>query len=123
MTTTITVQPLGQSFGCAPGWHLLDGVERSGTKASPVGCRRGGCGVCRVRVIDGQFNTKVMSKAYCTEHDIAAGEVLACRVFPTTDLVVEPCPKTKTLRSSGEEAGPADHSHPAIDQVTNTQRK
>ena len=93
--TTITVLPGGLTFPCSTSANLLDGVERSGTKCLPIGCRRGGCGVCRIHVLDGTFTTKVMSKAHCTEADIASGVVLACRVFPLTDLLVEPYPKTR----------------------------
>lgn len=100
MTTQVTVLPGEQTFVCNDGAHALEAIERSGTRPVPVGCRRGGCGVCRVRVVSGTFTTKVMSKAYCTADDIATGEVLACRIFPTSDLVIEPCPKRHETRTT-----------------------
>ena len=103
---TVTVLPGGQSFACAPEHHVLEAVVRSGTRSVDVGCRRGGCGVCRIRVIEGSYTTKVMSKAYCTADDVASGIVLACRTFPTSDLVIEPCPKPKVLRAGGNVATP-----------------
>lgn len=99
-TQNITVLPESRTFACASSANLLEGVEKSGTKCLPVGCRRGGCGVCRIRVLQGTYATKVMSKAHCTEDDIAAGVVLACRVFPTSDLVVEPYPTTRSTRDT-----------------------
>jgi ferredoxin len=98
---TVTVLPGGQSFTCVPEHHVLEAVARSGTRSVDIGCRRGGCGVCRIRVIEGTFTTKVMSKAYCTADEIASGVVLACRTFPTGDLVIEPCPKPKPVRAAG----------------------
>jgi hypothetical protein len=47
-----------------------------------VGCRGGGCGVCRVRVLDGAYTTLRMSRQAHVEADEAAGVVLACRIVP-----------------------------------------
>ena len=42
-----------------------------------VGCRGGGCGVCRVEVLAGDvYTAKRMSKAHVTEADLAHGIVL-----------------------------------------------
>ncbi len=50
----------------------------------------GGCGVCRVRVWSGQFRSKAMSKAHINEEDLRQGVVLACRVFPQSDMEISP---------------------------------
>lgn len=105
---TVTVIPVGHQFACAPDTLVLDAVERAGTRSVDIGCRRGGCGVCRVQVLAGVFTGKVMSKAHVTAEDIASGLVLACRIFPTTDLVIEPRPKrvgTPTVRSKPLQPG------------------
>ena len=52
----------------------------------PVGCRRGGCGICRVRVLDGQYRSDPMSRAHVSAEDEAAGIVLACCIYPLSDL-------------------------------------
>jgi ferredoxin len=52
----------------------------------PVGCRRGGCGVCRVRVLQGQYRSDAMSRAHVSAEDQAAGLVLACCIYPLTEL-------------------------------------
>ncbi len=57
-----------------------------------VGCRGGGCGVCRVQVLSGDYLTRRMSRAHVTEAEQAAGIVLACRLIPLTDIIVEPRP-------------------------------
>ena len=92
---TITVEPSGATFRCPDTKSILLGVETSGGgQFIQVGCRSGGCGVCRVQVLSGSFTAKRMSKAFVTEDDLAEGLVLSCRAFPTSDLVVTPRPKT-----------------------------
>ncbi len=53
------------------------------------GCRGGGCGICRVKVIEGTFETGLMSASQITPEDLANGEALACKLFPTSDLVID----------------------------------
>lgn len=53
-----------------------------------VGCRGGGCGVCRVEVLDGEYEAKRMSRRFVTEEEAAAGYALACRMVVTDDIVV-----------------------------------
>jgi len=52
----------------------------------PVGCRRGGCGRCRVRVTQGAYRASPMSRAHISTQDEAAGVVLACCIYPQSDL-------------------------------------
>ena len=57
-----------------------------------VGCRGGGCGVCRVQVVEGDYRCKRMSRRFVTEHDEREGYALACRMVVVDDVVVRPCP-------------------------------
>jgi ferredoxin len=94
---TVTVEPAGVAFRCHDTKSILVGVEQSGGgQYIQVGCRSGGCGVCRVQVLSGTFSAKRMSKAFVTDADVADGLVLSCRAFPTSDLVVTPRPKPKS---------------------------
>ncbi len=52
----------------------------------PVGCRRGGCGVCRVRVLSGDYRSDVMSRAHVSAEDEAEGVVLACCIYAQSNL-------------------------------------
>jgi len=52
----------------------------------PVGCRRGGCGICRVRVTAGSYRAVPMSRAHVSVQDEAAGQVLACCIYPLSEL-------------------------------------
>lgn len=54
-----------------------------------IGCKGGGCGVCKVRILSGKYHTKIMSKAHIDETEAAQGYALACRVLPLTDLTIE----------------------------------
>jgi ferredoxin len=90
----ITLEPAGLAFSCGAEENLLQALQRVGVApallaAIPVGCRGGGCGVCRIRVRSGQFRTGRMSRKHISEADEAAGTVLACRVFPESDLEIE----------------------------------
>jgi ferredoxin len=76
----------------AAGHKLLHDMAMSGRAPLVVGCRGGGCGVCRVRVLDGTFEALRMSARHVSPHDLAADVVLACRIIPTSDLVLEPAP-------------------------------
>jgi CDP-4-dehydro-6-deoxyglucose reductase len=55
-----------------------------------VGCRRGGCGVCRVRVLSGDYSTCKMSRAHVSDTDETARYALACCLFAESDLAIEP---------------------------------
>ena len=90
----ITLAPGGLAFSCGAEENLLQALQRVGVApdllaAIPVGYRGGGCGVCRIHVRAGQFHTGRMSRKHISEADEEAGTVLACRVFPESDLEIE----------------------------------
>lgn len=70
--------------------YALERDSRVGPKAVRVGCRQGGCGACRVRVISGGYETGKMSRAHVTQEEREQGYVLSCRLYPKSDLVLEP---------------------------------
>ncbi len=83
---TVVIEETGESFRCAPTESLLAGMERLGKKGIPVGCRGGGCGVCKVEITEGSYVKRVMSRDYVSVEDEAADRVLACRVKPSSDM-------------------------------------
>lgn len=89
MTFNITITETGEEYACRDSQHLLAGMVQLGKKGIPVGCRSGGCGVCKIKVVSGQFNKKKMSRDHITEQEEANGIVLACRVFPESDIQVD----------------------------------
>lgn len=90
------------SFYCLEEQLLLNAMERKNLRAIPVGCRGGGCGVCKVRIIDGSYQTKRMSRAHISEEEEKQGFALACRVFPLEDLLIETAVKEKEILESVE---------------------
>lgn len=85
---TITLTDTGESYRCPDSRTVLEGMEALGKKGIPVGCRGGGCGVCKVQITAGQYTKRVMSRAHVSAEDEAAGCVLSCRVRPASDLSV-----------------------------------
>lgn len=83
---TVTLDDDGGSYRCTDSQTLLEGMENLGKKGIPVGCRGGGCGVCKVQVLSGSYSKRVMSRAHVSELDEAQDRVLACRVRPTSAL-------------------------------------
>lgn len=104
---TITVAGSGAAFPCCGDQRLLVAMEQARQSALPVGCRRGGCGVCRIRVLDGVYDTTPMSAAHVTEEDKAQGYALSCCVFPRSDLVVEAAPRPRPDFPARALAGPS----------------
>jgi ferredoxin len=91
MAYRITLEGSGERFACAPGQSVLAALERLGRKDIPIGCRGGGCGVCRVQVIGGgAFRTLKMSRTQISAADQAAGICLACKLIPESDLALRP---------------------------------
>jgi ferredoxin len=86
MKYKVTIEETGESYGCSHEESVLRGMEKLGRKGIPVGCRGGGCGVCKVEVIDGRYRSQVMSREHVTVEDESCGRVLACRINPATDL-------------------------------------
>jgi len=68
----------------AQGFGQLKGLPRK----LPIGCRRGGCGICRARILDGEFRVTPMSRAHVSAADEAEGVVLACAIYAQSDLTL-----------------------------------
>lgn len=83
---TVTIADTGETYRCNDTRSVLEGMEALGRKGIPVGCRGGGCGVCKVRILRGSFSKRVMSREHVSEAEEAGGVVLACRIRPTSDL-------------------------------------
>ncbi len=89
------------AFPVSDGQPVLIEMVARAAAALPVGCRGGGCGVCRVRVVDGTYDTLKMSRRHVTAAEEGDGYALACRVLARSDLTVEPAPSPRALRSVG----------------------
>lgn len=79
----------GQYFHCNPDQTLLFAMERSNLNPIAVGCRGGGCGLCKIRITKGDYVTKTMSRRHVSAADEGRQYALACRSFPRSDLIFE----------------------------------
>jgi len=86
MQVTVHIEDTGEDYACQPGESLLAAMVRLGRRGIPVGCRGGGCGVCKVEITGGQVATAVMSRDHVSAEEEARGCLLACRAFPVSDV-------------------------------------
>lgn len=84
----VTIVETGEAYACHSSESLLHGMARMGKKGIPLGCRGGGCGVCKVQILAGDYTTKAMSRDHVSADDSDNARLLACRVFPKSDLVL-----------------------------------
>jgi len=82
----VMIEETGEIYRCSSTESLLTGMERLGKKGIPVGCRGGGCGVCKIKVSQGDIEKRVMSRDHISESEEQQGTVLACRVRPLSDV-------------------------------------
>ena len=89
MTFSVAVKNTGQTFNCPADKSLLASMEHQQLNAVRVGCRGGGCGVCLIRILSGEFHARKMSIKQVTPQQQKQGMALSCRVFPRSDLIIE----------------------------------
>lgn len=101
----VTIVDTGEVFACGGGESVLHGLARTGKRGIPVGCRGGGCGVCKVEVVAGHYDKQLMSRAHVSAQDELDGRVLACRITPRDDLAVKVIGRLNkaVLRAAGGE--------------------
>lgn len=86
----VHVMQTDETFACAHDESLLQAMLRLGRKGIPVGCVNGGCGVCKVHVLEGQCRPLgPISRAHVSVAEEAHGFTLACRVAPVTPIELE----------------------------------
>lgn len=89
MKHEIHIADTGESYLCDENETVLVGMARLGRKGIPLGCRGGGCGVCKVAVVDGRYQAGVMSRQHVTEDEQRTGQALACRIRPESRLTLK----------------------------------
>ena len=86
----VCVAQTGETYACASGESLLRGMLRLGRRGIPVGCVNGGCGVCKVRIVEGCVTALgPISRAHVSPEEERAGLTLACRVAPASAVTLE----------------------------------
>jgi ferredoxin len=85
---TVTVAPGGDRVVIGEGENLLEGLFRAGY-AYRVGCKRGGCGVCKVDLVDGEVSyDHTVAETVLTAQERQDGTCLSCRAVPLGDVTI-----------------------------------
>ncbi len=83
---SILIRDTGESFSCNADKSVLGAMEALRRKGIPIGCRSGGCGVCKIRIEKGTVRRGPTSREYVSVEEEAQGVALACRSYPEADL-------------------------------------
>ncbi|WP_037273921.1 2Fe-2S iron-sulfur cluster-binding protein [Kibdelosporangium aridum] len=85
----ITVLPDGTEVTAAAGKSVLAALYESGY-GYRVGCRRGGCGVCKVDLVAGQVEYRdTVAETVLSQPERASGTCLTCRAIPLDDVTIQ----------------------------------
>jgi CDP-4-dehydro-6-deoxyglucose reductase len=84
----LTVENDAVSVDLLPDETILEGLYRNGY-AYRIGCRRGGCAICKVDLLSGEvvYNRPVADDVL-TEEERADGVALTCRAVAVTDVTI-----------------------------------
>ena len=84
----LTVVPNDVTVDVAADETILEALYRQGY-AYRIGCRRGGCAICKVDLLQGEveYNRPIADKVL-TDEERDEGICLSCRAVPTTDIVI-----------------------------------
>jgi ferredoxin len=82
----VSIENTGERYLCAGAQTLLSGMEMLGRGGIPVGCRGGGCGVCKIQITEGSYATEKMSRAHVSAEEEERGIALACRARPRSNI-------------------------------------
>ena len=83
-------------ISCSNDKNLMDSLSSS-SNVAPKGCHNGGCGICKIKIHSGEYDTLKMSRKHISEEEEKNGIVLACRVLPKSDMNIEFIAKPKPI--------------------------
>ena len=85
----VTILPDGTRTTANPDETLLRALGRVGLRYR-VGCKRGGCGICKVRLVLGEVRyERPIAASVLTDDERVEGICLSCRAVPLTNIVIE----------------------------------
>lgn len=85
----IQLQDTKESFFCWEEECILEAMHRSGSGPFHIGCFGGGCGVCKIRIVQGEYRIfKRMSRGHISLQEEMEHIVLLCCVKPLGDLTL-----------------------------------
>lgn len=85
----VSIHPTGEVIYLEPGETVLSGLYKAGY-AYTVGCKRGGCAICKVDCLSGEFEyNRTVADSVITQDELTDGTCLSCRAVPTSDITIE----------------------------------
>jgi|TARA_R110002096_G_scaffold420735_1_gene625972 ferredoxin len=102
----MTIEGSDKVITCQENETILSSLERQRFAKIPVGCRKGGCGVCKIKVTQGEYEAGKMSKAHMPESEKGLNCTLACKTYPRSNMkfkIVHPKPQVFDFDTLGIE--------------------
>lgn len=85
----VTILPEGVQLTAAADETLLRALGRAGLRYR-VGCKRGGCGICKVHLLLGEVRyERPIAASVLSDDERVEGICLSCRAVPLTNIVIE----------------------------------
>jgi CDP-4-dehydro-6-deoxyglucose reductase len=85
----VTILPDGVHVVAGDEETLLRALARAGLRYR-VGCRRGGCGICKVQLKLGEVRyERPIADSVLSDDERVEGVCLSCRAVPITNIVIE----------------------------------
>ena len=85
----VTILPDGLQVTAAGAETVLKALSRAGLKYR-VGCKRGGCGICKVQLVLGEVRyERPVADSVLSDDQRVAGICLSCRAVPITNIAIE----------------------------------
>lgn len=82
----LTVEPNGVSMPVDPDETIMAALKRHGYSYL-FGCRRGGCGICKVQVVEGEIeHNRAIAESCLSPEERADNVCLGCRAVPQGDV-------------------------------------
>ena len=88
MSFKVRIEPSGHSFDVESDESVLDAALRHGY-AFPYGCRGGGCGACKGKLLNGTVDYGTDLPPALSEEDVSRGLALFCQASATSNLTLE----------------------------------
>jgi len=85
----VTILPDGVHVTTRDDETLLRALARAGLRYR-VGCKRGGCGICKVQLKLGEVRyERPIAESVLSDDERVEGLCLSCRAVPITNIVIE----------------------------------
>ena len=85
----VTIMPDGVRVTAGEAETLLRALARAGLRYR-VGCKRGGCGICKVQLVVGEVSyERPIAPQVLSDDERVEGICLSCRAVPLTNIVIE----------------------------------